>query len=73
MNSSFPRHAAWPDILSAAADTLVACAVICGAVRAFCWCFFIPFAFRYSIGAVITVMMLNWLILKPQKQENNHG
>jgi len=55
------QRSSWGDLLIELAATLVAFAIIALATRLFCWCFLIPFHWRYSIGSILTVVMLKWI------------
>lgn len=50
----------WQGLLLFLAITAVACAMIALAARLVCWCFFIPFHWRYSIGAIVLALMAKW-------------
>ena len=63
------QRSTWGDLLIELAATLIAFAVIALATRLFCWCFYIPFHWRYSLGAILAVVMLKWIApnLHPMK------
>ena len=55
------QRSTWCDLLIELAATLIAFAIIALAAWLFCWCFFIPFHWRYSLGAILAVVMLKWI------------
>ena len=63
------QRSTWGDLLIELAATLIAFAVIALAAWLFCWCFYIPFHWRYSLGAILAVVMLKWIApnLHPRK------
>lgn len=58
----------WGDLLVELAATAVAFAVIALAARLFCWSFFIPYHWRYSIGAILATVMLKWIVPNLQRK-----
>ena len=52
----------WRDLASELALAIVAFGVIALAARLFCWCFYISCHWRYSLGAILAVVMLKWLV-----------
>ena len=63
------QRSGWGDLLIELAATLIAFAIIALAAWLFCWCFYIPFHWRYSLGAILAVVMLKWIApnLHPRK------
>ena len=56
------RKSDWQDLLVELAATIIAFAVIALAAWLFCWSFLIPFHWRYSVGAILTTVMLKWIV-----------
>ena len=44
-------------------------AIIALAAMLFCWCFFIPFHWRYSLGAILAAVMLKWIVPNLQNRK----
>lgn len=62
-----PRHIflqtpGWRDQLLELATAALAFIIIALATWLFCWCFYIQFHFRYSIGAFLAILMLKWIV-----------
>ena len=55
------RKSGWQDLPMELAATIIAFAVIALAAWLFCWSFYIPFHWRYSVGAILTTVMLKWI------------
>ena len=51
------------------AATVIAFAIIALAAMLFCWCFFIPFHWRYSLGAILVAVMLKWIVPNLQNRK----
>ena len=56
------RKSGWQDLPVGLAATIIAFAVIALAAWLFCWSFYIPFHWRYSLGAILAVVMLKWIV-----------
>ena len=56
------RKSGWQDLPVELAATIIAFAVIALAAWLFCWSFYIPFHWRYSVGAILTTVMLKWIV-----------
>jgi hypothetical protein len=50
------------------AATAIAFAVIALATALFCWSFFIPYHWRYSVGAILATVMLKWIVPNLQRK-----
>jgi len=50
------------------AATAIAFAVIAIAAALFCWSFFIPYHWRYSVGAILATVMLKWIVPNLQRK-----
>ena len=48
---------------------VIAFAIIELAAMLFCWCFFIPFHWRYSLGAILAAVMLKWIVPNLQNRK----
>ena len=62
LNRTFQPNPSWRDLAIELAATIIAFAIIALAAMLFCWCFFIPFHWRYSVGAILTTVMLKWIV-----------
>ena len=56
------------DLLVELAATAIAFAVIALAARLFCWSFYIPYHWRYSVGAILATVMLKWIVPNLQRK-----
>ncbi|HOQ61918.1 MAG: hypothetical protein ACOX6W_02770 [Lentisphaeria bacterium] len=56
------RRSGWGDLLVELAATIIAFAVIALAAWLFCWSFLIQYHWRYSVGAILTTVMLKWIV-----------
>ena len=58
-----PRtNSGWQDLLVELAATAIAFAAIALATALFCWSFYIPYHWRYSVGAILATVMLKWIV-----------
>lgn len=55
------RSQGWGDLLVELAATALA-------ARLFCWSFFIPYHWRYSVGAILATVMLKWIVPDLQRK-----
>jgi preprotein translocase subunit SecF len=62
------RSQGWGDLLVELAATAIAFAVIALATALFCWSFFIPYHWRYSVGAILATVMLKWIVPNLQRK-----
>ena len=60
-NRTFQPNPSWRDLAVELVATIIAFAIIALAAMLFCWCFFIPFHWRYSLGTILAVVMLKWI------------
>ena len=58
----------WQDLLVELAATVIAFAVIALAAWLFCWSFYIPYHWRYSVGAILATVMLKWIVPNLQRK-----
>ena len=68
-NRTFQLNLSWRDLAVELAATVIAFAIIALAAMLFCWCFFIPFHWRYSLGAILTAVMLKWFVPNLQSRK----
>ena len=62
-NRTFQPNPSWRDL------AIIAFAIIALAAMLFCWCFFIPYHWRYSLGAILTAVMLKWIVPNLQSRK----
>ena len=58
----------WEDLLVELTATAIAFAVIALAAWLFCWSFYIPYHWRYSVGAILATVMLKWIVPNLQRK-----
>ncbi len=63
-NRTFQPNPSWRDLAIELAATIIALAAML-----FCWCFFIPFHWRYSLGAILSAVMLKWIVPNLQSRK----
>ena len=68
-NRTFQLNLSWRDLAIELAATVIAFAIIALAAMLFCWCFFIPFHWRYSLGAILVAVMLKWIVPNLQSRK----
>ena len=68
-NRTFQPNPSWRDLAIELAATIIAFAIIALAAMLFCWCFFIPYHWRYSLGAILTAVMLKWIVPNLQNRK----
>ena len=68
-NRTFQLNLSWRDLAIELAATVIAFAIIALAAMLFCWCFFIPFHWRYSLGAILTAVMLKGFVPNLQSRK----
>lgn len=68
-NCKFQLNLSWRDLAIELAATFIAFAIIALVAMLFCWCFFIPFHWRYSLGAILTAVMLKWFVPNLQSRK----
>ena len=68
-NRTFQLNLSWRDLAIELAAMVIAFAIIALAAMLFCWCFFIPFHWRYSLGAILTAVMLKWIVPNLQNRK----
>ena len=56
-NRTFQPNPSWRDLAIELAAML------------FCWCFFIPYHWRYSLGAILAAVMLKWIVPNLQSRK----
>ena len=61
-NRTFQPNPSWRDLEIELIATAIAFAIIALAAMLFCWCFYIPYHWRYSLGAILTAVMLKWIV-----------
>ena len=62
------KTSGWQDLLVELAATAIAFAVIALATALFCWSFYIPYHWRYSVGAILATVMLKWIAPNLQRK-----
>ena len=62
------RKSDWQDLPVELAATVIAFAVIALAAWLFCWSFYIPYHWRYSVGAILATVMLKWIVPNLQRK-----
>ena len=62
------KNSGWQDLLVELAATAIAFAVIALATALFCWSFYIPYHWRYSVGAILATAMLKWIVPNLQRK-----
>ena len=62
------KNSGWQDLLVELAATAIAFAVIALAAALFCWSFYIPYHWRYSVGAILATVMLKWIVPNLQRK-----
>jgi hypothetical protein len=62
------KNSGWQDLLVELAATAIAFAVIALATALFCWSFYIPYHWRYSVGAILATVMLKWIVPNLQRK-----
>ena len=67
-NRTFQPNPSWRDLAIELAATVIAFAIIALAAMLFCWCFFIPCHWRYSVGAILATVMLKWIVPNLQRK-----
>lgn len=60
----------WEYLLVELTATILAFGVIALAAWLICWSFYIPYHWRYSVGAIAAVIMLKWLAPNLKTKEN---
>ena len=68
-NRTFQPNPSWRDLAIELAATIVAFAIIALAALLFCWCFLIPFHWRYSLGTILAAVMLKWIVPNLQSRK----
>ena len=68
-NRTFQPNPSWRDLAVELVATIIAFAIIALAAMLFCWCFFIPFHRRYSLGAILAAVMLKWIVPNLQSRK----
>ena len=68
-NRTFQLNLSWRDLAIELAATFIAFAIIALVAMLFCWCFFIPFHWRYSLGAILVAVMLKWIVPNLQSRK----
>ena len=68
-NRTFQLNLSWRDLAIELAATFIAFAIIALVAMLFCWCFFIPFHWRYSLGAILVAVMLKWIVPNLQNRK----
>ena len=68
-NRTFQPNPSWRDLAIEFAATFIAFAIIEFAAMLFYWCFFIPFHWRYSLGAILAAVMLKWFVPNLQSRK----
>ena len=68
-NRTFQPNPSWRDLAIELAATIIAFAIIALAAWLFCWCFYIPFHWRYSLGTILAAVMLKWIVPNLQNRK----
>ena len=68
-NCTFQLNLSGRDLAIELAATFIAFAIIALVAMLFCWCFFIPFHWRYSLGAILAAVMLKWIVPNLQNRK----
>ena len=68
-NCKFQLNLSWRDLAIELAATVIAFAIIALAAMLFCWCFIIPFHWRYSVSAILAAVMLKWFVPNLQSRK----
>ena len=68
-NRTFQPNPSWRDLAIELIATVIAFAIIALAAMLFCWSFFIPYHWRYSLGAILTAVMLKWIVPNLQSRK----
>ena len=69
LNRTFQPNPSWRDLAIELIATVIAFAIIALAAMLFCWCFFIPYHWRYSRGAILAAVMLKWIVPNLQNRK----
>ena len=68
-NRTFQPNPSWRDLAVELAATIIAFAIIALAAMLFCWCFLIPFHWRYSLDSILAAVMLKWIVPNLQNRK----